>query len=528
MKEAKLKELETGTKTITPQKPVVTQTSFKSVSSAGKGHSDLSKSVSGADALLSKATTKSSNSSSNSHHAASNVAGNSNVPLSSSSTRKEAIAPIAPIPGLDSSAGKGTKDVDSNLDSNSRRGQYSKGGQNVEVGTDARGGNPPPLAPPPVADTQNQLTKMVSMLQQGLSVDMVAKSMNMKLDDQTMQLMDNLSKQLMLAATMAKHATKEKAEDVKPEVKMPDSLPGHAQSGGDVGMYGSSVGMGSNYPDYLQSGDSQGLEGYGYPIDSVQDSYHAAEYSAPPPDQPAVVHGGDQDGSGSNAGVKAALAQLLSKQGIRVTMGGNELANRAADPYTSQPDSYYHSDSSEQSYGGRNFPISSTTSGVPSQYLQDQGHADPYRAHGSNVRSPDTSSFSSTTPGALQKQYSGYGSDDSRSSNDGYKQGGYSLMGQSSIPGGPIASATFGTMKGQASTGVTQSSGPQPLMSLGIPGYGDGRVQGGTPRSILKNKPTPSLLGQGPLPGNTGGPSPGGHRMNPGGPRGTYPGRGNW
>ncbi|OWF39354.1 cyclin-dependent kinase 12-like [Mizuhopecten yessoensis] len=521
IKEAKLKELETGSKNITPQKQSMTQSAYKPGSSTGKGHTDTSKSSS-AESVSIKAVTKSSNSSNSSHSVASHLAGHSSASMSSSSSssRKN----VVPIPGIDIVADKNLKDGDSNSDSH---GSHHKVQTRDSDEIEGRGGSSVATV-----DQQSQLTKMVSMLQQGLSVDTVAKNMNMKLDDQTMQLMDNLGKQLMLAASMAKHVTKENSDEVAEEGKVPDPLPGLGQSGGDQApqTYASAV-MDRSYPDYHQAGDSQAMDQYGYPMESVQDPYPAPAYGVPA--QPQLAAMGDQEGSSSNAGVKAALAQLLSQQGLRVAVGGNELGNRGSDPYTSQSDGYYHSDSSDQNYGVRNFPISSTASGVSSQHLPDQGLVDSYRPQGSKVRTPTTPNFPSTTSTGLQKQYSGYGSDDSRGSTDTYSQGGYSMHGQTSISGGASASAAFGTLssqgQSQANTGVTQSSGPKPLMSLGISGYGDGRPQGGLPRSILKNKPatTPSLLGQGPV--NPGAPNSGGHRMNPGGQRGTFPpGRGNW
>ncbi|XP_033762741.1 LOW QUALITY PROTEIN: cyclin-dependent kinase 12-like [Pecten maximus] len=507
IKEAKLKELETGSKNITPQKSGVSGSAYKSGSSLAKGHSDISKSSSSAESVSTKPITKSSTSSSQS--ATSHMIGHSSS--SSSSSRKNVA-----IPGLDQSVDKISKDGDSNSD-NRHKGHE---------GDDMEGRGSSSL---PAVDPQNQLTKMVAMLQQGLSVDPVAKNMNMKLDEQTMQLMDNLGKQLMLAASMAKHVTKDTSEEVPEETKATDSLPGLGHSGGDQAPQAyTDPATGSNYPDYHQAGDSQSVDSYGYPIESVQDPYPATSYAVPT--QPHLAGTGDQETNSSNAGVKAALAQLLSQQGIRVAVGGNELANRGVDPYTSQSDGYYRSDSTDPSYGARNFPSSSSGTGS-SQLMSDQGLADSYRPPGSKIRTPTTPNFPPSSSAGLQKQYSGYGSDDSRSSNDAYSQGGYPLMGQSSISGATSASAAFGTLKGQtqANTGVTQSAGPKPLMSLGVSGYGDGRPQGSVPRSILKNKPgtAPSLLGQGPT--IPGGPNSGGHRMNPAGQRGTFPpSRGNW
>ncbi|XP_060065103.1 cyclin-dependent kinase 12-like [Ylistrum balloti] len=517
IKEAKLKELETGSKNITPQKSSVSN--YKSGSSSGKVHIDTSKSSSADSVVPTKAVTKSSNSASSSQSVVSHMTGHSSSSASSSSSARKN---VVPIPGIDQSMDKASKDGDSKLDIH---GSHHKGQSHDGDDVEGRGSSSIPAV-----DPQNQLTKMVSMLQQGLSVDTVAKNMNMKLDEQTMQLMDNLGKQLMLAASMAKHVTKDSSEEVTEEVKATDTLPGLGLSGDDqTSQTYTDPAIGGSYPDYHQAGDGQSMDNYRYPMESVQDPYPAAAYGVPA--EPAAT--GDQEGNSSNAGVKAALAQLLSQQGIRVAVGGSELGNRGVDPYTSQSEGYYHSDSSDQNYGVRNFPISSTDSTVSSQLMTEQGLIDSYRQQGSKIRSPTTPNFPSTTSTGMQKQYSGYGSDDSRSSNDAYSQGGYPIMGQSSISGPTSASAAFGTLKGQsqsqANTGVTQSSGPKPLMSLGISGYGDGRQQGGVPRSILKNKPatTPSLLGQGP--GIPGGSNSGGHRMNPGGQRGTFPpGRGNW
>lgn len=169
---------------------------------------------------------------------------------------------------------------------------------------------------------QARLTEMVHMLQQGSSVEEVAKSMNMTLDGKTMELLDNLNKQLMLAASINKSKSEESL-----------SGPGHV-------------------PDVPNQGYSGGRESHAHARDS-----HAGLYSSSGNDNSSQGYEDDyreggfksDSGGASNAGVHAALAQMLSKQGHSVSMGGNVMAsNEQSD------NSYYGNRSTEMegSWGG--------------------------------------------------------------------------------------------------------------------------------------------------------------------------------
>ncbi|KAK3109135.1 hypothetical protein FSP39_023685 [Pinctada imbricata] len=205
---------------------------------------------------------------------------------------------------------------------------------------------------------QPALAQLVQLLQEGKSATEVAKLLNMAEDEQTLQLMNNLSTQLLLAAQMT---TSQKAEDllnlptpiksqpappVVPPVKpAAEPYPARYPSAGSAGSFGNGSYSGSdNYSSAPKA--EHGVGGYTgdpYTADDSQSSNLSHD-------------------SGSNAGVKAALAQLLAQQGMRVSMGGTELsqAPSGGDPgyateagydnsgrlYTTAPTHDYHSEGS--------------------------------------------------------------------------------------------------------------------------------------------------------------------------------------
>ncbi|XP_062574759.1 cyclin-dependent kinase 13-like [Saccostrea cucullata] len=183
-------------------------------------------------------------------------------------------------------------------------------------------------AVPPVS---NQLSQMISLLQKGMSVPDVAKSVNVTLDDQTQQLMSNLHAQLMLAAQLS----------TDQGAAVPPSQPETSVSQ----IPYPSEGYQQDYGNHSSSNMFGGAKGGG----SVEGN-------------PSLYSQDSNSGMGSeNAGVKAALAQLLAQQGMRVSLGGTEISaseTRAShtETYSKSEPGYYSSDrpdySRSGSYGG--------------------------------------------------------------------------------------------------------------------------------------------------------------------------------
>lgn len=285
---------------------------------------------------------------------------------------------------------------------------------------------------------QNQLAQLVQLMQQGNSVQQVAKNLNMTLDEKTIGLMETLSKQLALAASMSKQeklspGAQLSLQAVNPALKNT----GNTESSGS-GTYAnmdlvSDDGSQSNasYSEqYITPGDDQGQASVGQ--DSfAQESYDSSAYNK-------------TEGSASNAGVAAALAQMLAKQGHKVAVGGREITSESSSSYGRE--GYYkkQSYSSQQQYSHG------------SQFGQDQ------RSEGETTQTSSTSRQYSFDSGNYQDKYSNQ-QQFSRSNSSSY-QGQYSR---------------------QSSSG---QSAPRPLMATPV----------GPPKSILKNKPSSSSAGGGP------------------------------
>lgn len=179
------------------------------------------------------------------------------------------------------------------------------------------------------ASNQTQLSGLIQLLQSnpGLSISQLAKVLNVPLDPSTSTLLENLNLQLLVAA-----ATKQAQGKLAQTESGLAGQPAPAKSAGS--------GSGG-------SGDTGKYDGEGF----SQTSSYKQGYGAPSNPRPQTsmgywdsgkgigtdvgqsqVGGGSTVGeqSSSGAGVKAALAQLLAQQGIKVTMGGQSGARRDA------------------------------------------------------------------------------------------------------------------------------------------------------------------------------------------------------
>ena len=168
-----------------------------------------------------------------------------------------------------------------------------------------------PLPPPTLDPDMHQLT---SLLQQGGSVEDVARSLNITLDEKTSELLNTLKQQLDLAATLQN----------KPVLPVIRSSKIDAQQ--------SSLGASKQDSGYSQTSQ------YGYDSGRYGSTYQEMSYSSLGYGQAGHVSGGEQENETGNSGVKAALANLLAQQGHRVSMGGTEFSQQ--DPY-SQPNPVY-------------------------------------------------------------------------------------------------------------------------------------------------------------------------------------------
>lgn len=226
-----------------------------------------------------------------------------------------------------------------------------------------------------VAPVNNQLSQMIALLQKGMSVPDVAKSVNVTLDEQTQQLMSNLNAQLMLAAQLSKdQRISEPSSHLETVNQGPYSSDGYRQDYGNhstSNMFGGSKGDGSGEGNSnlysLDSNNSSGVE---------------------------------------NAGVKAALAQLLAQQGMRVSLGGTEIsASEAAhmsqtDTYSKPDGGYYSSDRPDYSR-----PSSYTGGGV----YPEEGSRGSYSSGGDNYGGQYNPPSSGSGGSGYYGQYSGEG-----------------------------------------------------------------------------------------------------------------------
>ncbi|XP_046350110.2 cyclin-dependent kinase 12-like isoform X2 [Haliotis rufescens] len=225
------------------------------------------------------------------------------------------------------------------------------------------------------------LAQLIQLAQGEISVSQIAKSLNITVDQQTSQLLDNLKQQLLMAAP--------------PQSKQ-----------GLGGSNPNSQGYGSQPVDmYDQAGAGPGAA-YG-------SGYNSGGGSSTFVSQTSVE---EKTSSDKNAGVKAALAQLLAEQGIGVVAGSKVMGGSDSDSsggaggYRSVKSSFGASESghgySSQGYG-YNVPKSTAPGMTTDTHKTD--------AQGRSTMAAVTSTTMSTGGPPIHKQYS-YGSDDSKGS----------------------------------------------------------------------------------------------------------------
>lgn len=241
---------------------------------------------------------------------------------------------------------------------------------------------------PPVSNPNPDMNQLTLMLQQGMSIPEVAKAMNIKLDEQTHELLSTLKQQLDLATALAKQST---------------------------------IGQGSTVP-------GQGEVGKTYDYSDVNFA-NAGENN--------TVNDVNQK-PGENTGVQVALNQMLTKQQGQVVP--DYRAQDPAYPQARDPSgSVYYTDSRDP-YSQR--PLDTSVGDVPNTSFSDKGiQGENYSSYGADSlnrtdipdsvtygefnRDPNISSglnseihssgFSrynsgDSRSGSVQKQYS-YGSD---------------------------------------------------------------------------------------------------------------------
>lgn len=213
------------------------------------------------------------------------------------------------------------------------------GGSSGIPGLDVAAQEPPVEAPPATdqdgKEAGHQLTQMIALLQKGMSVPDVAKSVNVTLDEQTQQLMSNLNAQLMLAARFSKD-----------QGVADQAVPGRADTSGNQSSAYSAEGFRPDYGNHSSSNMFGGNKGGG--LTEGNSTVYSQDNS-------------NSSGGGENAGVKAALAQLLAQQGMRVSLGGTEIS--ASETRMTHTDSYSKSESSYYSTDRVDYTRSSSYSG---------------------------------------------------------------------------------------------------------------------------------------------------------------------
>ncbi|XP_067649795.1 cyclin-dependent kinase 12-like isoform X2 [Haliotis asinina] len=323
-----------------------------------------------------------------------------------------------------------------------------------------------------------KLAQLIQLAQGDISVSQIAKSLNINVDQQTSQLLDNLKQQLLMAA------------------------PPQGKQG--VGAVNSQGGYGSQPVDmYSQAGTGHGYGG-GYNSGGGPSSFVS---------QTSVE---EKSSSDKNAGVKAALAQLLAQQGIGVmagskVMGGSDSDSSGGGSYVK---SSYGASESGHGYGqGYGYSVpKSTVPGIATDALKTD----------TQVRNTIavTNTTSSTGGPPIHKQFS-YGSDDSKGSASSENYG-YGSQGPAPTPQGMDGSSN--SIKAKVQGYFDQYKAPPP----GIPPVNTALPPPGFSRSGYSVPPPgPSVHHPNQGAGNIqSGPAP--MMQSYPGPQGQYPGQGNW
>ncbi|KAH9499306.1 Cyclin-dependent kinase 12 [Bulinus truncatus] len=264
-------------------------------------------------------------------------------------------------------------------------------------------------------DAQTQLSNLISLLQsqQNLSVSQIAKKLNISVNSQTSMLLNNLKQQLIGAlSTVQKNPGSEKFD---PNSVLPNSL-----STMQSVLSGSSGGNLQNVPSSNSSytGISQfsvATDG-GNKSNSTSMSYFESNTSKQKSsDYPAA----QEPGNDKHAGVKAALAQMLTQQGIGVKMGGNQYDI----PSSYSPGVSYNSQSSYASNPSYNHPVDTSFNSHSARDSHGSSNYDdnlpPRQGHGSQYYSSyrDVSratSGPSVSQDNQDRDFAGSGSFDSR------------------------------------------------------------------------------------------------------------------
>ena len=354
-------------------------------------------------------------------------------------------------------------------------------------------GSSDPLPPPNLDPDMHQLT---SLLQQGGSVEDVARTLNITLDAKTSELLHTLKQQLDLAATLQN----------KPELPVFRSNKSASQQG-----YAGPAKQDSGYGQSSQYGFDSGRYGGNYP----ETSYGNQGY-----DQSG--HVGDQDKETGNTGVKAALATLLAQQGHRVSMGGTEFSQQ--DPYSQtnpiyskahRHDEPYYSKSDQPDFGGTVYredqpidpPYSRRPGELPSESMTTNTGPAMGMSHGSqksfgyhgDEHTADTSTVDSGSKygygqgmGQVPDSKHFYGSDSYSDSDGG--------LGSMNRRRSSLASTTSSDLGSGDGRGRNLDTGP------GFSGRGNmGQRTGQFNRSESDGaRPGPSLLGSPPFRSNSG------------------------
>lgn len=175
-------------------------------------------------------------------------------------------------------------------------------------------------------EAQNQLSKLFGMIQNqsSISIDQMAKSLNINVDSQTSQLLGNLQQQLMMAVSTMKKPTNPNVKDLDmPNTGAVGSLLGNLNSnkqptnsgplmGGAVPFTSASSSSSSILSRNMSGGSGGGAGLFPDPVPRTG-GQPGSELSS--------------QGYSKHAGVKAALAQLLAQQGMAVTMRGQHFGD---------------------------------------------------------------------------------------------------------------------------------------------------------------------------------------------------------
>ncbi|KAK7009142.1 cyclin-dependent kinase 13-like isoform X1 [Biomphalaria glabrata] len=271
-------------------------------------------------------------------------------------------------------------------------------------------------------EAQIQLSKLVSLLQsqQNMSVSQIANKLNISVNSQTSMLLNNLKHQLINAfSSVQKNLGSEKFDPIS-VIPNPLSTMQSLLSGGSTLQ---NVPSGSTYSGLSQfplvnevgQGGNKNSNSMSF-FESSTNKHKNSEYS------------NQESSSDKHAGVKAALAQMLSQQGIGVKMGGNQYDGSSSStfspgmPYNSQTSFtnplYSHSlDSSFNSHSARDSQNTSSYDDKGSSFPDEKlplrtGHSSQYYPPYRDASRP--SGGSSVNSDNLDREYGGPGSFDSR------------------------------------------------------------------------------------------------------------------